>query len=333
MAPIAKKFTMDGISLYSGDAMEFYKSWPTPIVIVSDGPYGISGFPGDLPAIDKLADWYEPHIEKWTQKSSAQTTLWFWNTEVGWATVHPVLLKHGWRYRGCHVWDKGIAHIAGNVNGKSIKKLPVVTEVCAQYVKEPMFKVESKPVTMKEWLKHEWARTGLPFSLTNQVCGVKDAATRKYFTLSHLWYYPPAEAFEKIQKYANQHGAKDGRPYFSIDGEQPIDKTQWEKFRYKFNYEHGVTNVWREPPVNGIERLKNGMKALHSNQKPLKLMKLIINLSSDKGDCVWEPFGGLCSGMVAAFSLKRCGCAAEVDHDVFKHAVARLKDEASKLDL
>jgi SOS regulatory protein LexA len=311
------------VKILHGDAMEFYDNCEAPTVIISDGPYGISGFPGDPPTHEGLGEWYEPHIKKWSEKATPQTTLWFWNTEVGWATVHPILVKHGWKYRNCHVWDKGIGHIAGNVNGKSIRKLPVVTEVCVQYTKEPSFEVEGKKLSMKEWLRYEWSRTGLPFSKTNAACGVKDAATRKYFTLSHLWYFPPAEAFEKIQQYANLHGKKTGRPYFSMDGEKPISKEEWLKFRAKFNFSHGITNVWHEPTVNGKERLRNGAKSLHLNQKPLKLMSLIIRASSDPNDLVWEPFGGLCTGIISAAELNRKGIACEVDKLVYQEALKR----------
>lgn len=323
------------VEISYGDAMKFYGSWESPMAIISDGPYGISGFPGDPPTHECLADWYEPHVKKWSERATPQTTLWFWNTEVGWATVHPILVKHGWKYRNCYIWDKGIGHIAGNVNGKSIRKFPVVTEVCVQYTKEPSFEIEEKKLTMKEWLKYEWARTGLAFSKTNEACGVKDAATRKYFTQSYLWYFPPAEAFEAIQKYANQHGDKLGRPYFSIDGKAPISKDEWAKLRAKFNYSHGITNVWHEPTVNGKERLKNGAKSLHLNQKPMKLMKLIVRASSDPGDLIWEPFGGLCTGMLACSELNRNGVACEINKEVHSEALKRLKQHLSQptLDL
>lgn len=323
------------VKIVHGDAINFYDLWGSPTVIISDGPYGISGFRGDPPTHEHLADWYKPHIKKWSEKATAQTTLWFWNTEVGWATVHPILIKHGWKYRNCHVWDKGIGHIAGNVNGKSIRKLPVVTEVCVQYTKEPFFEIGNEKLTMKEWLKHEWERTGLPFSKTNEACGVKDAATRKYFTQSYLWYFPPIEAFEKIQKYANLHGEKTGKPYFSIDGKKPITKEEWAKFRAKFNFSHGITNVWHEPTVNGKERLKNGMKSIHLNQKPLKLMDLIIKASSDQEDLIWEPFGGLCSGILAGSELNRRGVACEISRDVFDYAVKRFEEnqKSPKLNL
>lgn len=314
------------IDLFPGDALKLYDTWEPPIAIISDGPYGVSGFPGDPPTHEGLASWYEPHIKKWSERSTPQTTLWFWNTEVGWATVHPILEKNGWKYRTCHIWDKGIGHIAGNANGKSLRKLPVVTEVCVQYTKEASFTLNGKHVPMKEWLKYEWARTGLPFSKTNEVCGVKDAATRKYFTQSYLWYFPPIDAFEKIQKYANKYGDKKGKPYFSIDGKRPITGSMWSKYRAKFNFIHGKTNVWHEPTVNGKERLKNGAKAVHLNQKPLNLMRLIIRASTDVNDLVWEPFGGLCSAMVACAELKRKGVAAEIDRDIYLAAKKRIQN-------
>ena len=47
--------------------------------------------------------------------------------------MHPVLAEFGWEYVQLIVWDKGLAHIAGNVNGQTIRQFPVVTEVCAFY--------------------------------------------------------------------------------------------------------------------------------------------------------------------------------------------------------
>jgi site-specific DNA-methyltransferase (adenine-specific) len=288
----------------------------------------VSGYPNDPPIPDNLGAWYEPHIAAWTAKSSPLTTLWFWNTEVGWANVHPVFIKHGWEYRGASIWDKGVAHIAGNINTESIRRVPIITEVCVHYVKPARFRLNDSSLSMKEWLRHEWQRSGLPLTLTNEVCGVKNAATRKYFTQCHLWYYPPPEAFVQLADYANKHGAPDGRPYFSIDGKRPMTGAEWERMRSKFVCEHGVTNVWREPAVRGKERVKDGLKALHSNQKPLKLIELTMRMVTDPGDLVWEPFGGLCTAAVAAFRLGRRCESAEINGDFYALAIARLAEAA-----
>ena len=184
------------IQIFDSDSLEIYEKWDPPVVIVSDGPYGLGGFPGDLPTADGLAEWYEPHVEKWSSISTAQTSLWFWNTELGWATVHPLLERSGWEYRACSIWDKGMAHVAGNSNTQSLRKLPIVTEVCVHYVKKASFQTDGRALSLREWLRHEWLRTDLPLSMTNEAAGVKNAATRKYFTKDHLWYFPPPDAFE-----------------------------------------------------------------------------------------------------------------------------------------
>ena len=308
-----------------GDAMDCYEAWPMPAAIVSDGPYGLKSYPGDPATPGELPAAYEPHVAAWSRLSTPQTTLWFWNSEIGWALTHPVLERHGWEYRNCHVWDKGIGHIAGNSNGETLRKFPVTTEVCVQYVRRAEFDTPEGRLGMKEWLRYEWRRAGLPLTLTNEACGVKNAATRKYFTQCHLWYYPPPEAFERFAAYANNYGDSVGRPYFSLDGRRPATAAEWSRMRAKFNFSNGITNVWSAPAVRNGERIKGASGYAHMNQKPLSLMRRCIEASTDEGDAVWEPFGGLCSATVAAASLGRRGFAAEVLPKYHSLASARLE--------
>lgn len=312
------------VHLYHGDALEVSRRWPSPTCIVVDGPYGLSSFPGDPPTPEGLAEWYEPHVRAWSEHATPETTLWFWNSELGWATVHAVLARHGWKYRCCHVWDKGTGHIAGNANSKTLRKFPVVTEVCVQYVREAEFSVDGATMGMQDWLRHEWQRTGLPFYKSNEACGVANAATRKYLTACHLWYFPPVEAFVRLAEYANEHGDPAGRPYFSIDGKRPIPAEHWARMRAKFYCDVGITNVWREPQVRGGERLRNGTACAHMNQKPLRLIELILRACTDEGDVVWEPFGGLCSTAIASYRTKRRCYSAELVPEYFDAARERL---------
>lgn len=321
-----RRENINGNIVQQGDFLDCYKTWKSPTVIISDGPYGIGGYSGDLHKVEGLANWYRQFLQIWYEQALPNATLWFWNTEQGWATVHNTIVESGWDFVNCHTWNKGISHIAGNVNSKTIRHFPKVTEVCVQYSKRNVFEVSTgQKLDIKNWLRHEWQRTGLPFSKTNIACGVKNAASRKYFTKCHLWYFPPSEAFQKIVNYANEFGIPKGRPYFSINGLNSISGKEWDNYRAKFNYVHGLTNVWNIPPLNGKERLKKGMKALHSNQKPLELMKTLISATSDFGDVVWEPFGGLCSASIAALKLGRHFYASEINKEVFDFAVERIK--------
>jgi site-specific DNA-methyltransferase (adenine-specific) len=311
------------VDLRFGDSLDHYNDWPAPSVIVSDGGYGILGFEGDTSDHLGLPDWYEPHIAEWSKAATPETTLWFWNSEIGWAVVHPILEKYGWRYQNCNIWDKGMAHVAGNVNTRKIRRFPVVSEICVQYVLE----ARVNGLTLKEWLLHEWKRTGLPLRKANEACGVRDAAVRKYLDQGHLWYFPPPEKFERMQIYANKYGASCGRPYFALNGKTPSTAEEWLHMRSKFNCPHGVNNIWHRSPVNGGERLKAPSgKAVHLNQKPLDLMMRVIAASSDSGDVVWEPFGGLFTASLAAKYLGRKAYSCEIDSTYFQYGVRRFSE-------
>ena len=313
------------VNLFCGDSLSHYEFWERPDVIVSDGGYGILGFEGDTSDHMELPAWYEPHVKEWSKYATPKTTLWFWNSEIGWAAVHPILEKYGWRYINCNIWNKGKGHIAGNVNTAKIRRFPVVTEVCVHYV----FEGKIDNLILRDWLIREWKRTGLPMRKANEACGVKDAAVRKYLDKGHLWYFPPPEMFGKMVDYANRYGNKEGMPYFSRDGKEPMTADEWSNMRAVFNCPHGYTNVWERGALRGKERVKapkKNSKAAHLNQKPLDLMKLIIESSSNQGDVIWEPFGGLFSASLAAKLTHRKAFSCERDPDYFQLGVDRFKN-------
>ncbi len=325
-APEQAEYRDECISLSHDNSLNRYSGWPSPTVIISDGAYGVLGFDGDTADHQAIPQWYEPHARAWSRFALPATTLWFWNSEIGWAAAHPVLEQCGFRYVNCNIWNKGTSHIAGNVNTRSIRRFPVVTEVCVQYVKETL--VDGQ--TLKAWLLSEWKRSGLALREANDACGVKNAAVRKYFDQGHLWYFPPPEAMENLSRYANTHGAPEGRPYYSLEGRAPVTAAQWSCMRPRFDCPHGVTNVWERSALRGSERVTvQGLKgrAVHLNQKPLDLMERIIHASSEPGDVVWEPFGGLFSGCIAARRLGRRAFGAEIDSTYFQYGLARVKRE------
>lgn len=326
-----------GFTIYPGDARDAYASWPAPAALVSDGAYGVGGFPGDPRTPETLGEWYRPHIEAWAKHASPATTLWFWNTELGWAMVHPVLAEHGWEYVQTIVWDKGISHVAGNVNGDTIRRFPVATEVCVLYRRRLAFPTQDGVLSARRWLRYEWQRAGLPLALANEACGVRNAATRKYLTQDWLWYSPPADMMERLVAYANERGRPSGRPYFSLNGQRPITADEWQALRDEWHHQHGVTNVWQHAPLHGAERFRgNGLRSaprvhrpgpqasVHLNQKPLAFMRRILAACTNAGDVVWEPFGGLCSASAAAVEAGRRPYAAELVGTFYDLAVQRL---------
>jgi hypothetical protein len=322
---------IDRAFLYNSDSLDLYPHWPQPTCIIVDGPYGLGKFPGEPHSVVDLPSWYAPHVAAWSQYAATDSTLWFWGSELSWATVHPVLDLNGWNYEEACIWDKGIAHVAGNVNSKTIRGMPVASEMAVRYTRKNLLPdANGALLSLKEWIRSEWLRSGLPMNRSNEACGVKNAATRKYLTQCHLWYFPPVEAMESMAAFCTKHGRKTDRPYFSLDGKARFDKSMWERMRAKWVHTHGVTNVWHVPPVHGKERVKGTDGYLHANQKPLALMERQILACTDPGDVVWEPFGGLCSAALAANALGRRSFAAELNKSFFHAAVGRLKSEAGQ---
>lgn len=315
------------VTIHHEDVSNLYEVWPTPDVIISDGGYGVSGFKGDSHTPTDLSGWYKPHVQAWTKYSKPGTTLWFWNTEIGWAEVHPLLVNSGWEYVCCNIWDKGLQHIAGNCNLAKLKHFPIVTEICVQYVKRPEFIVEDKVLSLKEWIRYEWDRTGLPLYKANEACGVVNAASRKYLTKDHLWYAPPPEHFERLADYANRHGNETERPFFYIDKLTPLTTFHYASLFAKFEGQYGVTNVWNHPPLHTNERVRlNGSnKYAHLNQKPVELIKMLIETSTTTNDVIWEPFGGLCTGGYVAALTDRQAFCAEINETIYQYAVERMK--------
>ena len=332
--------------LHRGNVLRAYDNWEPPQTIISDGAYGVRGFHGDTTGVEDLVDWYLPHVAAWDKAAKPSTTLWFWNTEIGWATVHPLLVAHGWEYVQTVTWDKGLSHVAGNVNGRTIRRLPVVSEVSVLYQRRLMMDTEDGAMPVQKWLRYEWQRAGLALNRANEACGVKNAATRKYLTQDWLWYFPPGVMMEKLAAYAMKYGKDVGRPYFSLDGVRPVTAAEWDELRYRWNHVHGLTNVWQRPALHDAERLRGGLRrsaprvysptaasASHLNQKPLEFMRRQIEAVTQPGDVVWEPFGGLASASVAAVSLGRRAFVAELHKEFQQIAEDRLKQAVDAVDM
>lgn len=346
IAPALRDSAGRGFVLHRGNVLDVYRSWPSPDLIISDGAYGVRGFRGDTTNASELPDWYAPHVTEWSRAAKPSTSLWFWNTEVGWASVHPLLEANGWEYVQLVTWDKGLSHIAGNVNGKTIRQVPIVTEVSALYRRRLVLpSADGRSLGAKEWLRSEWMRSGLPLYRANEACGVKNAATRKYLTKDWLWYWPPGNAVEAMARYCKEHGRPTARPYFSIDGATPVTASSWDSLRATWNHQNGITNVWHRPPLHDSERLKGTLvrsaprvykpskqSAAHLNQKPLDFMVRQVELASNVGDVVWEPFGGLASASVASVLKGRRAFVAETDSEFQSLALERLREAESERD-
>lgn len=91
---------------------------------------------------------------------------------------------------------------------------------------------------------------------------------------------------------------------------------------WNFTRQREMHNFIEAPICMGSERWKD---PVHPTQKPLKVLRHIINLASRPGQVVFDPFMGVGSTGVAAISMGRRFIGVEIDPGYFAAAKTRLE--------
>jgi len=102
-------------------------------LVLSDGPYGLGKGEWDKATGQDLVEWYRPHVEAWGIACAPSASVYLWGTAESWATLHPLLLAHGWTFRRLIVWDK--TPTASMVGWRNAKTWTDSTEVCGVYTR------------------------------------------------------------------------------------------------------------------------------------------------------------------------------------------------------
>lgn len=96
----------------------------------------------------------------------------------------------------------------------------------------------------------------------------------------------------------------------------------WNKgHTWNFSKQSEMHNFIENPICMGTERLK---KPHHPTQKPVKVLSRLIEVASNKGDVVLDPFMGVGSTGEAAISLGRNFIGFEANKEYFSAASSRL---------
>ncbi len=94
----------------------------------------------------------------------------------------------------------------------------------------------------------------------------------------------------------------------------------WNKgHKWNFTNQREMHNFFESPICMGKERLK------HPTQKPLKLFKHLIEIGSDEGDLVLDPFAGVGTTYVACKELNRKPISIEISKDYYEMTLERIK--------
>ena len=89
------------------------------------------------------------------------------------------------------------------------------------------------------------------------------------------------------------------------------------------------TDVWYFNRVNNMTKSKLGLS--HPTVYPIEMIERIINMSSNIGDTILDPFLGSGTTVVAAIKLGRKGIGFELDQTYESEILKRIKNEASSI--
>lgn len=96
----------------------------------------------------------------------------------------------------------------------------------------------------------------------------------------------------------------------------------WNKgHTWHFTRQRDMHNFIESPICMGKERVKN---PTHPTQKPIKVLSRLIELATNPGDLVFDPFMGVGSTGVAALQLGRRFTGIEIDPTYFQAAEQRI---------
>ena len=346
-----------------GEGADIYPTLPADeySLIVSDGAYGIGGFPGDPRSPKALADWYAPHMEAWDRLAAPSSSLYFWGTPEGCARMLPAVEAAGWTLNSQIRWYQGHSFIA-DMNYANVRGWVSSSEDCYFYVREAVdiSAMAASEVTgdldglthrsvleasgadprntVRAFLRTEWLdRAGL--TIGDAVKAWKSSASH-YFTRSQ-WAIPTWEAYHALAMYATK--AKPpipwDRPYFVLDAvwgdpgptilkgndllraSYEALRGEYEALRYPFTLPQSVTDVWDGTPVSRPGRHRCAKRDDH--------IERIVKASSRPGDRVLEPFGGGAPVLRACRKLGRSCDSIERDEQWHRRALACIDVETA----
>lgn len=218
------------------------------------------------------------------------------------ALIVPHLEEMGLELRQQIILDKGMRAVSGRAT-KKYKIFPNVTESI-------LFIIKDNKQFVKPFLKERQQALGLTAKQINEALGVKSNGGGMWsiYTGKNVCeQFPTEELWNKLSRI--------------LEFDCP-----YKKVAQTFNPLMGYTDVWTD-----IDFYKE--KHLHPTQKPLKLIRRLIEASSNEGDIVLDPFSGAGSTQISSIQLNRHYIGIELDEGYYNIGLDRIKEEKSKISL
>ena len=143
----------------------------------------------------------------------------------------------------------------------------------------------------------------------NKLTNTKSIVSRHYFTYSQ-WVFPTENIYKKLQTINNEVFKK----------EYEVFKKEYEGLRRVFKPKENFTDVWTFNIMGGKESLGK-----HPTQKPLEIIKRMVDTSSKENQIILDPFMGSGTTAVACKQLGRNFIGFEISQEYVDIANKRLQ--------
>ena len=187
---------------------------------------------------------------------------------------------------------------------------------------------------LREYLLEEKNKVGITLEEVNLLCGVVSVAGRHYFANSQ-WCFPTEEHYVRMQltfnvvykKLLTVEDASKKSNQELIDmlrKDYDVLKKDYDMLRRPFHQGKNFTDVWDFPIMNQKESVG------HPTQKPIALIRRIIETSSKEDDIVLDPFMGSGTTAVDCKQLNRHFIGFETNKEYCEMARERLEQATLK---
>lgn len=84
---------------------------------------------------------------------------------------------------------------------------------------------------------------------------------------------------------------------------------------YLLVFSKGIPNTFNLKNIGNVIKCQRAKDTIHPHQKPMELIKILIENSTKEGDLIYDPFAGSCSTLKTAKILNRNSIGSELSKD------------------
>ena len=297
-----------------GEYLDWTRKWVSEVKRVSKGNASLYVF-----ADDRISAYVRIEIEK-----LGYTLL----NEIIWVKRNSLTNK-GWNHHRCY--------------SPSTERILFFGQNEFEYESAVDGMVSKVFMPIREYLIREKNKINISLDDINILVGTANMAGRHYFSNSQ-WCFPTKEHYERMQLTFNAIYNKIGtvEQIGKLPNEELIKliegvslnnvlrkeyeelRKEYEELRRYFKQSANFTDVW----VSNLTSSSDNQ--IHPTQKPLWLIKRIVETSSKIGGMVLDPFMGSGTTAIACIQSKRNFIGYELKEEYFKIADERIRAQKSQ---